>query len=402
MSSFQSLSGYPDLVGIQADQMRQLEKKAWAYSALAGFKPVYLPAVERLDLFSRTSGVFSDIVSKEMVALAQEDLCLRPEGTAGAVRAWLDKGATNLRQARWAYCAPMYRAERPQAGRQKEFRQFGLEGLGIPFGAFDPELVAFASGFLDLIGLQYELRINSIGTADERGKYTQALKLALLDNVKDFNEIERGRLERSPLRLWDKPSSAVAKALQEAPRLGSFLGAESQEQWEQFRGDLDVLGVAYTIDETLVRGLDYYNGPVFEWTAAGAGKELAIAAGGRYDGLCAEIGGTSSPAAGMAFGMERLLLALDNTPSEQERWGSQANWQKTEGRRAALLWAKGEREQGRTAWVDSKGGNWGKQTGRADSLLAQTAAFFGSSEIESGIVTLKNLESGTQDGARKP
>lgn len=391
MNGIGRISGYPGWALQDAEKLRRLEQKAWEAFGLLGFRPCYTPAAEPSWAFEKAAGATSDMALKEMVKAGSGDGCLRPEGTAGAVLTWLAQPGGDLRPARWAYCQAMFRAERAGLGRFRQFTQFGAEGLGIPFGLFDAELACAGSEFLAAAGACAKLRVNWLKTGSDRLALEQELRSLALSRAQDLRPEDLARAKSAPLRLLDAPPAGMEDALRAlAGQMGGPTG-EDADKFAAWKEDLGVLGVEFETDPGLARGLDYYGGPIFEWSAMAGGREMAVGGGGRYDGLAKLLGARQgAPAAGLAFGLERLAMALPELACE--RSGSQICWQGDGARAEALLAARRLRRQGMPAWCDSAGGNFGKMSSRADKLNASGAFFLGEREALSGRARWRSFE----------
>lgn len=382
MSTFQPLSGFYD--DVRAARMADLDQRCWSWARALGYTPVRLPLVEARAMFERGVGNGTDVVDKEMLALEDGDRVLRPEGTAGAMRAWLNAGGRSLGAVRWAYSGPMFRNERPQAGRFRQFQQFGLEAIGAPEGVVDDRLT---------------LRINTLGTVDERAAYRTQLTAFLRERLDDLDELSQVRSVTNPLRVWDSKDAGTQAVMQDAPRLMDTLGEASRTAWAALTNALDAMGVSYEVDPGLMRGLDYYNGTVFEWVTSEAKAQNAVAAGGRYDGLAAQLGGDLTPAFGLALGLERVLMLMDAPVIERE--GCYVAWMGGDDERAfALRTARWGRRQGRMVTLDDGGRKLGKQIARANELNARFLVVVGEQERRAGTVTVKDLANGSQTTER--
>ena len=308
----QSLRGMNDIFPPEADYLQQLHDCIHDVLACYGYHPVQLPLLEQTCLFKRAVGEETDVVSKEMYTFADrndESITLRPEATAGVVRAMIQHG--KLQQPQRVYVeGPMFRYERPQKGRSRQFSQVSVEVLGVAGAAQDAELISLCAdlfrrlNILDLLTLE----INTIGLAEERHAFQQALVAYLQQHTDALDEDSRRRLTTNPLRILDSKNAAVQQVLDGAPILDDYLGEASRNHFAQLCALLDALGIAWQRNPRLVRGLDYYCHTVFEWTTDALGAQGTVTAGGRYDGLIEQLGGKPTPAAGFAFGIERIML----------------------------------------------------------------------------------------------
>src|SRR5690606_6738452 len=284
-----------------------------------GYQEIRLPVLERTELFERSIGDATDIVSKEMYTFRDrndERLTLRPEGTAGCVRAVLEHGLLNAVPLRLWYIGPMFRHERPQKGRFRQFHQVGLEAFGLPGPDIDAELILLGARLWRELGIRnVRLEINNLGSPAARAAYRAVLVDYFRRHESVLDADSRDRLERNPLRILDSKNPAMQEIIAEAPTLTGHLDEESARHFAELQAILSGAGVSFTVNPRLVRGLDYYSGTVFEWLSADLGAQAAICAGGRYDGLVEHFGGKATPAAGFAMGLERILELLPNDPA---------------------------------------------------------------------------------------
>ena len=326
MSSIQAIKGFNDILPDQSPAWRRLEAVLMQLMDSYGYQQIRLPIVEETRLFKRAIGDATDIVEKEMYTFLDkgeppESLTLRPEGTAGCVRAILNSKAEAFNVFRGAaprlwYTGAMFRYERPQKGRYRQFHQFGVETFGVATPDMDAELILMSARLWKLLGLsdKVQLELNSLGEVESRGRYRDALVDYLSARADQLDEDSQRRLSTNPLRILDSKIDSTQALLVDAPQLHDFLDDESKQHFEQLKAYLDAAGIAYVINQKLVRGLDYYNKTVFEWTTTHLGAQGTVCAGGRYDGLVGQLSGKpdkSIPAVGFAIGMERLLLLLE-------------------------------------------------------------------------------------------
>jgi len=322
-SRIRALRGFPDIGPDDTPAWLALEDSARQVLESFGYGQVRMPVLESTDLFARSVGEVTDIVEKEMFSFVDRDknaMSLRPEGTASAVRLGIDGGLLHNAQRRLWYVGPMFRHERPQAGRYRQFHQVGVECFGIASALADIEVIQISAELLAAAGVAeaVTLELNTLGSAASRAVYRETLRAWLREHADQLDEDSRNRIERNPLRVLDSKVPATQELLQNAPSLADSLDEESIRHYAQLRAGLDALGIAYVENPRLVRGLDYYNHVVFEWTTAQLGSQGTVLAGGRYDGLVEQLGGGAVPACGFAMGMERVLLlqrALDNVPA---------------------------------------------------------------------------------------
>ena len=322
-----AIKGFNDILPEQSAKWLHLESILADVLGRHGYEHIRLPIVEQTDLFARAIGGATDIVEKEMYSFTDKSepptpLALRPEGTAGAVRAVIEHNLLRGDTPKLWYIGPMFRYERPQKGRYRQFHQLGVESFGSALPDADAELIAMTHLMWQELGLKDEMRLelNSLGELDERHAYREALVAYLTDKQDQLDEDSKRRLTTNPLRILDSKEASTQALLAEAPKLAEFLGAESKAHFEQVQAYLTALGIEFEINPHLVRGLDYYNKTVFEWVTDKLGSQATVCAGGRYDGLVGQLKsiGTSDdkavksePAVGFAMGLERLLLLID-------------------------------------------------------------------------------------------
>jgi histidyl-tRNA synthetase len=309
-----AIRGMNDIFGQQAMAFDWIIRQAEQTLQQYGYHSVRLPLVEKTELFARSIGEVTDIVEKEMYTFDDrngDSLSLRPEGTAGCVRAMIENGLLHNQIQKVFYSGAMFRHERPQKGRYRQFHQFGVEVFGLSEADIDAELIALSARIWDKLGLQdLELQINSLGSQAARAEYREQLVTYLKSRFDELDEDSLRRLNTNPLRVLDSKNPDMADVVAEAPKLMDWLDDESKTHFEQLCAQLDDLGIEYVINPNLVRGLDYYNRTVFEWVTRDLGAQGTVCAGGRYDGLVEQIGGKSTPAVGFAMGIERLMALL--------------------------------------------------------------------------------------------
>ena len=316
MKKIQSIRGMNDLLPGDSACWQYLESSIFKLLSQYGYREIRFPLLESTDLFKRTIGEVTDIVEKEMYSFDDrngDSLSLRPEGTAGCVRACEEHGLIFNQVQRLWYQGPMFRHERPQKGRLRQFQQIGVEVFGLDGPDIDAELILMISQLWQILGLAdaVTLQLNSLGTAQSRDAYREAL-VSYLEEKKDLlDEDSQRRLHTNPMRILDSKNPEIQLLLNKAPDLHDFLDDASLQHFEKLCLILDTLGVSYVINKRLVRGLDYYGKTVFEWVTSLLGSQGTICAGGRYDGLVEQLGGKSTPAIGLAMGVERLALLLD-------------------------------------------------------------------------------------------
>ncbi|XTZ39443.1 histidine--tRNA ligase [Salmonella enterica] len=371
-----------------------------------GYSEIRLPIVEQTPLFKRAIGEVTDVVEKEMYTFDDrngESLTLRPEGTAGCVRAGIEHGLLYNQEQRLWYVGPMFRYERPQKGRYRQFHQLGVEVFGLQGPDIDAELIMLTARWWRELGIANDvaLELNSIGSLEARANYRTAL-VAFLEQHKDkLDEDCLRRMYTNPLRVLDTKNREIQLLLNDAPKLGDYLDDESREHFAGLCAFLDDAGIAYTVNQRLVRGLDYYNRTVFEWVTTSLGAQGTVCAGGRYDGLVEQLGGRATPAVGFAMGLERLVLLVQAVNPEFKAESvvdiylvaSGANTQS-----AAMQLGEKVRDAlpGVRLMMNHGGGNFKKQFARADKWGARVALVLGESEIAGGNVVVKDLRSGEQ------
>ena len=328
MSSIVAIKGFNDILPAQTPAWRRLEQHLASLMDAYGYQQIRLPIVEQTNLFKRSIGDATDIVEKEMYTFLDkgnppESLTLRPEGTAGCVRAMLEHNLLRGAAPRVWYVGPMFRYEKPQKGRYRQFHQFGVETFGVATPDMDAELILMSARLWKRMGVadKVQLELNTLGESDERAAYRAALVEFLESHKNDLDEDSQRRLTTNPLRILDSKDAKTQVILENAPKLHDFMGEETLQHFAALQQYLTDAGVSFVINQKLVRGLDYYNKTVFEWTTTHLGSQGTVCAGGRYDGLVGQLKGKadqSVPAVGFAMGMERLLLLLeqagDNTP----------------------------------------------------------------------------------------
>ncbi len=376
-----------------------MEHKFREVCRLAGFGEIRTPTFEETELFTRSIGEVTDVVSKEMYSFQDRsgrDLTLRPEGTAPVVRAWVENniGAHGL-PSKLFYIGSMYRYERPQAGRYRQFDQFGLEAIGSDDPTLDAEVIALTARFLEQTGAApFAIRLNSVGTVDSRTLYVEALKGSVEPYLQKLCGSCQTRYEKNPLRMLDCKNPECRALTENVPRLQDYLDEESALHFQRVREALDALGLSYEIDPRLVRGFDYYTRTAFEFTDQALGAQDAICGGGRYDNLVEEIGGPATPAVGMAMGVERLLTVLDSRSAKIGVRPHPVVFVVRLGEKAqvpGLALAARLQELGVPAEMDYGGKSMKAQMKRADKSGARLALLLGDDELASGQVSARDL-----------
>lgn len=369
-----------------------------------GYQQIRMPVVEQTELFKRSIGEVTDIVEKEMYTFEDrngDSLTLRPEGTAGCVRAAEQHGLLFNQTRRLWYTGPMFRHERPQKGRYRQFHQVGVECFGMSGPDIDAELLVLTARLWKELGLagHTRLEINSIGSTQCRRNYREALVHYLSDYVDELDDDSKRRLESNPLRILDSKHARTQEILEQAPTLGDYLDEDSRAHFQALIGLLDAAGVSYTVNPRLVRGLDYYGKTVFEWITDSLGAQGTVCAGGRYDGLVEQLGGKPTAAVGFAMGLERLILLLETLELIPPSVNSNADIYVTAMGENTLAPALRLTETLRHALPDAVivshcgGGSFKSQMKKADKSGARYALILGDNELASGTVVLKPLRS---------
>lgn len=377
------------------DVMRR-ESKAY------GFKEIRTPVFEHTELFQRGVGQTTDVVQKEMYTFdtkGGESVTLRPEGTAGAARAVLEHSLENDGlPIKASYFVSCYRYEKPQAGRLREFHQFGVEEYGTQSPLADAEIICVAQSIFDRLGIkQLRLEINSIGCPTCRAEYHKALREYFGARKEELCDTCNSRLEKNPMRILDCKSPICSKIAEGAPKITDYLCDECREHFEQVQKYLDVAGVEYTVNPTIVRGLDYYTKTVFEFVTDFIGAQGTVCGGGRYDGLIEELGGKHLPSLGFAMGMERLLMLMDKQGIEIPKPSSCDLYVATMGDKAkekAFSLIKSVRDSGLIAETDVVGRGLRPQMKYADKIGAKFSLVLGDNEIEQNSAEVKNMTTG--------
>jgi histidyl-tRNA synthetase len=366
------------------------------------FKELIIPVFEYTDVFIRGIGTETDIVSKEMFSFEDRGgrlLTLRPEGTAGVVRAYVENGEYNrLSIAKFFYNGPMFRAERPQKGRLRQFNQFGAETFGSSNPFYDFEVISMADSITRKLGIEnYELLINSIGCPDCRAKYILELKKFYDENINDLCEDCKKRMDRNPLRLLDCKNEKCVELKSKAPVITSFICESCREHYAGLKDHLNGGGIRYKEDPLLVRGLDYYTKTTFEFVSKGLGGQNAFAAGGRYDNLVETFGGKPTPAVGFAAGIERILLLLDKNKIKQKEldvfivYSGEAAFKKS----LELLYKL--RSNNFSADMDPEFSGFKSQFKKADRENTRSTIIIGEDEVKNRNITVKNMANGSQE-----
>ena len=399
--AIQAVRGMNDCLPSDTNIWQMVESKLRSVASNYGFAEIRMPIVESTALFKRSIGEVTDIVEKEMYTFDDrngDSLTLRPEGTASCVRAGNQHGLLYNQEQRLWYMGPMFRHERPQKGRYRQFHQFGLEAFGIATPDIDAEIILLTARLWRELGINefVTLELNSLGSNEERAEYRDALVAFLTEREEHLDEDSKRRMHTNPLRVLDSKNPQVQEALVGAPKLTDYFGEESKEHFEGVTKRLDAAGIKYVLNEKLVRGLDYYNRTVFEWVTESLGAQGTVCAGGRYDGLVEQLGGKSTPGFGFALGIERLVLMLTSLekvgnirPQVDAYLITLGDGVDIEGNKLAEQW----RDQVEEIRLQNHcgGGNMKKQMKRADKSGAQIALILGEDEIANGKITVKYL-----------
>ena len=404
--NIQAIRGMNDYLPADTAIWQRIEGTLKQVLASYGFSEIRLPIVEQTPLFKRAIGEVTDVVEKEMYTFDDrngDSLTLRPEGTAGCVRAGIEHGLLYNQEQRLWYVGPMFRYERPQKGRYRQFHQLGVEVFGLQGPDIDAELIMLTARWWRELGIasHVALELNSIGSLEARATYRDAL-VAFLEQHKDkLDEDCLRRMYSNPLRVLDTKNPDIQALLNDAPKLGDYLDDESREHFAGLCAFLDAAGIAYTVNQRLVRGLDYYNRTVFEWVTNSLGSQGTVCAGGRYDGLVEQLGGRATPAVGFAMGLERLVLLVQAVNPEFEPTRIVDVYVIASGQgvqSAAMQLAENLRDADPTLKLMTNfgGGNFKKQFGRADKWGARIALVLGEDEVKAGQVVVKNLQTGDQ------
>jgi len=395
-SKFQAPRGTFDVLPEQARGRARVQRVAAEVFARAGYEPIATPAFEDTELFVRGVGRSTDIVVKEMFTFEDKggrSLTLRPEGTAPICRAYLEHGMQKLAQpVKLFYAGPFFRHERPQAGRYRQFHQIGVEAIGTDSPLADAEVIGLLSDLLAELGVPgVELRLGSLGSPESRRGYLEELKAHLRDNEGDLSQDVRERIEINPLRAFDADDVGTQEVMRTAPTIVESLDGEDAEHFAEVRALLDAAGIAYEIDPTLVRGLDYYTRTIFSFVCEGLGAQSEVGGGGRYDGLIEQLGGPPTPAIGWAAGIERILLALGEEDAREGRDAFVAA-ATDEQRHRALALAAELRNAGLSAEVDLAGRGLKGQLKHADRIGARRVLILD----DDGTAQLRDMDSGEQ------
>ncbi len=399
MSQLQTVRGTRDLFQDTNRRHRFIEQTASRVVELYGFEEIQTPILEPAGLFKRGLGDTSDIVSKQMYLfkdLGGDELVLRPEGTAGVARAFIQEGMSQLTPLKLFYRGPMFRYERPQKGRYRQFHQFGVELLGVEKPQADLEVLACGYRILKDLGVlgSITLHLNTIGDEASRAAYREKLVAYLGTRKSELSQDSLWRLENNPLRILDSKDPGDKNVVASAPKLSDSLTPEAKSFFDAVLLGLKALEIPFIIDDNLVRGLDYYCHTVFEFTTDALGSQNAVLAGGRYDGLIKDLGGPQTPGVGWAFGIDRLAELLPDLPASPEPVAIVPLGDEAE--QAAILLSEKLRSAGLKTDIGYSG-NLAKRMKRADKIGARAAVIIGSNELAAGVAQVKWLKTGTQE-----
>ncbi|MBO1518511.1 histidine--tRNA ligase [Oceanisphaera pacifica] len=397
----QAIRGMNDCLPEQTPAWQQAETVLRQLMASYGYSEVRMPVMENTGLFRRAIGEVTDVVEKEMYSFDDrngDSMTLRPEGTAGCVRAGIQHGLLYNQERRMWYMGPMFRYERPQKGRYRQFHQFGVEVFGLQGPDIDAELIMLTARLWKQLGVSEHLvlQLNSLGQPEERAEYRQALVTYLEQYYEQLDADSQRRLHTNPLRVLDSKNPQVQALLQDAPILSDYFGEATQAHFANLTALLTAAGIAFEINPRLVRGLDYYNLTVFEWVTESLGAQGTVCGGGRYDGLVEQLGGQATPAVGFAMGMERLVLLLEtlekvNTQPALADVYIAMMGESTQVAGFALAEQLRDHIPSLSVMSHCGGGNFKKQLKRADKSGASMALILGEDEVARGEVTIKYL-----------
>lgn len=396
--------GTKDTMPRDSYKVQYIEKEFSELCRLYGFGEVRTPMFESTELFNRGVGETTDIVQKEMYTfedLGHRSITLKPEGTSPAVRAFIEShDYAEMQPTKYYYDTPCFRYERPQAGRLREFHQFGVENFGTPDMMADAEVIALASEFIKKIGIEdVELRINSVGCRECRPVYRKALQDYLRPYYEELSDISKDRFEANPMRIIDSKDVTDQRIAKDAPYMLDYLCDDCKAAFEALKANLDAMDISYVVDPRIVRGLDYYTKTAFEFVTTKIGAQGTICGGGRYDHLVEEIGGPSIPGVGFGLGKERLLILMEQNDiivDDPNVPDISVSFIGDKARLYALDLVHKLRAGGVSAIIDTLNRNLKGQMKYANKLNARYSVVIGDNEIEKGIVTLKNMHSGEQ------
>ncbi len=394
--------GTQDVLPSESYKWNYIEQTILKLAEQYGFNEVRVPTFEHTELFNRSVGDTTDVVQKEMYTFNDKggrSITLRPEGTAGTARCMIEHGMFNeAMPLRASYVTSCFRYEKPQAGRLREFHQFGVEMFGSQSAAADAEIISLASQIFDTLGISdISLEINSIGCPECRKNYHEALKAYFESQAESLCETCRGRLEKNPMRILDCKSPVCKEISKDAPIILDYLCTDCNDHFESLKARLDALGIGYTVNERIVRGLDYYTRTVFEFISNNIGAQGTVCGGGRYDGLVEELGGPKTPALGFAIGLERLLLVMENSGCPFPEPAGCDIYIGSMGEKASIKASQLTamlRREGFKAQSDVVGRSVKAQMKYADKIAAAYSCIIGDNELENGVVQVKRMSDG--------
>jgi len=395
--TIQAVRGMNDVLPEQTPYWQLLENCLRDVAQSYGYQEIRFPVVEKSDLFQRTIGEETDIVSKEMYTFEDrngDSLTLRPEGTAGCVRAGIERGLLYNQVQRLWYLGPMFRRERPQKGRYRQFHQFGIEAFGMDGAAVEAEQILMMARVWHLLEIenQISLQINSLGSSESRAHYKQVLVDYFTNHKADLDEDSQRRLTTNPLRILDSKHPAMQPLIEKAPVLTDYLDENSNAHFEKLKALLETVGITYEVNPRIVRGLDYYDSIVYEWVTESLGAQGAVCAGGRYDGLVEQMGGQATPAVGFAVGLERVVALLEMVQTKKQHTDVCLLMLDEAAVPVGLSLAEKIRsEHPRCRLVSYASGSLKSQMKKADKSGARLVLIIGKNEVESGQVTVKYL-----------
>ena len=396
-ATLKAIRGMKDIPPTDTPYWQQLERVARDLLTSYGYREIRMPIVEKTELFARSIGDVTDIVEKEMYTFEDrngDSLTLRPEGTAGCVRAGIENGLLYNQIQRLWYQGPMFRHERPQKERYRQFHQIGVEAFGMEGPDIDAELILLTARLWQKLGLSdVELQLNSLGNTESRNNHRKILVEYLSEHKELLDADSLNRLESNPLRILDSKNPALQSLINDAPRLYDYLDGESVDHFEALKSILDAAEINYVVNHRLVRGLDYYCKTVFEWVSNSLGAQGTICAGGRYDGLVSQLGGKATPAAGFAMGLERLLALVKDKLDGAGKTHAYLILAGENARQTGLVLAEKLRNDvlGLKLVTNCGGGSIKNQFKKADKAGAELALVVGDTEIENDVVGVKYL-----------
>ena len=399
MASLQPVRGTHDVLPDAMRAHRRVIETAREVAERYGFDEMATPIFEFTDVFRRTLGDTSDIVTKEMYTFTDkggDELTLRPENTAGVARCFISEGLAQDIPLKVFCGGPMFRHERPQKGRLRQFHQIDIEIVGVPGPQADVEVIAAGAAILKALGIRDHtaLQLNTLGDAESRGKYRDVLVAYFNNHIADLSADSCDRLERNPLRILDSKDEGDRKIVAGAPDYADYLNQESIDFFAGVKGGLDALAIAYTLDPKLVRGLDYYTHTAFEFTTTELGAQDAVMAGGRYDGLIGTMGGPETPGVGWAAGVERLVMLCGDPPPARRPVALIPIGEAAEA--VALKLSEALRTAGNRIDL-GYGGNLSKRMKRANKIAAAAAVLIGEDELQRDVATVRDMETGEQE-----